>query len=768
MKYLYRLLLAVGILLSGNLYAQQVRVTGRIVDAGSAKTIAYATLRWTDVSGKTRLSGSSDSSGVFSFAGTIADGKLIISCIGYQPDTFIVRQHDMGALALRPIFTDLEGVTIISKKQTFVNAPDKKVFNVASNLAALGGTVGEAFRQIPGVTVSSAGKLSLRNGEPVILLDGKRTNLTPDQIPADQVESIEIITNPSAKYDAQGNSGIINIISKKNRKKGINGSLNANWTSMPEYNVSGDLNVSKGPLQFNVNVLQHGHQGKYYETLDRINLKEGGNLHQYSSGNTKGPFTRGKASLDYQINANNSLTLTGLLGGGDFKTRKDQTGNTDARNTRSRENFRFGQVALGYLRNFKKEGEKISADVSVEKYRGPEQGTYFTPANNFLQQYDGGVKAHTIILQTDYTRPFREGKGKLESGIRLTWHKDHNQNVMNDYDTITGKYVLNTLASYNFLYKDPVYAAYANYSDSYGKFSYMAGIRFEQYTYDGEMIDSGYVIRFRNPGLYPSVFLTQKLDENKELHLNYSRRVNRPGYEELSPRTDFSNSQNLFRGNQSLQSESTNLVEFSYNQELNSATLTGTVYMRNINRPITPFTTTLSGDTLLTTYVNGKYKNTYGLELFFKSPLMEGWSMMSNANLFNTDISAGDASNTGLGWFAKVSVDGTLPAGINMQLSGTYEGPKILPQGRARSTGAVDIALKRDFLKKKNATVTLSLTDIFNTDRYFTETALASQFSQEFLEKYTTRVFKVNVNYRFGVKDKNLKQHSTIESMYDK
>lgn len=637
---------------------------------------------------------------------------------------------------------ELNAVQVTAPKEAFRIEPDKKIFNVSSALASKGGTIAEVFRQVPGVTVTPAGKLTLRNGTPTLLIDGKRTNLTLEQIPADQVASIEVITNPSARYDAAGSSGIINIITKKNRKRGVNGSVNANWSTIPEYNVYGDLNISRKQFRLNLNYLQHGHRGEYDQTLVRDST-----LRQQGHSVTQGPFRKGKFSLDWLPDNNNTFTLSGDMGAGDFKTRNQQTVNDNHRLTRTNDNFRFSHIAMDYAHQFKRTDERLTSSFSLEKFNGPNSGTYNMQYANYqvLQQYDGGIRAHTIVFNTDYKI------GKFETGIKATWHKDHNQNRMEDYDSISGKYIINKAATYNFRYDDPTYAAYANYAGSYGKFSYMAGLRFEQYNYHGYMIDSNVNINYHNPGLYPSIFLTQELAENTELHLNYSRRVNRPGWDEISPFTDYSNAQNLYRGNPQLQSAFTNLFEFSYNTMVKKISIVSTLYFRNTNKAITSYTTALTPDTLLTTYINARYNNTYGVELVFKSPITKWWDVSVNANLFDTHISTGDK---GFSWFAKLNSHTRLPKEITLELTGNYEAPKILPQGKSLSTGSVDMAMGKTFLKKKNATITLSVTDIFNTQKDRTRTMLAGQFSQFDTQKYLTRVFKINLNYQFGAKEK--------------
>lgn len=760
--------------------AQKSRtISGRIYDSTDKRAIPGATVQWLNDRGRLITATASDGKGYFELKirEDAGKGKLQVLFVGYTPLNIPLNASEgdrlLNTLCLTPENHGLKDVNVTGQRMGFLIEPDKKVYDVASDLSAKGGTLEEVFRQVPGVTVTPSGKLSLRNGTPAILVDGKRTDLTLEQIPAEQVASVEIITNPSAKYDAQGNSGIINIIMKKNKKAGFSGNMECNFTGLPEKTLDGNLTFSKGKFTITANYFQHWHREKYTDDLFRNTLTDNTSLQQSSMSETQGPFEMGKLSIDYRMNAHNTFTLSGNYGGGNFKTKNMQTSsyfNSDgikeedaARTTSSGENFRFGHANLDYNHQFKKDGEKIVSSFNLEEYNAPASGTYqmlYTLPDGTplgvpgLQQYAGRIRAHTITLQSDYTDPLRSGKAKLEAGFKLNWHRDHNHNLMQGYDSATHQYITDNAATYNFYYHDPTYAAYGNYSDKYGWFSFMAGLRFEQYNYTGAMPDSAIRFTYHNPNLFPSLFLTADLGNGQELHLNYSRRTNRPAFDEVSPRTDYSNPQNLFRGNPHLQSEYTNLAELSYNLHKNAAVFSATLYVRNTNHFITTYTTTLAPDTLLTTYANANHSNTFGGELLYKTTIIKGWNIMANANCFNTKIAASNIdavlNNNGFSWFAKLSSDIQLPQDFTLQLSGSYEAPKVIPQGKTLSTGSADISLKKDFLQNKKLSVILSLADVFNTDRAKQHTYMLNQYEQTYLQKYATRIFKVSMSWSFG------------------
>lgn len=764
----------------GNTHAQsKSTISGRIYDSIAKTPVAGATVQWLNNKGRLVAATLSNNNGNFELKinDKAGAGNLQVLYVGYDPLNLPVNISEgsqyLNTICLTPEYHRLKEVIVTGQKQSYRIEPDKKVYEVSGNLSAKGGTMEEVFRQVPGVTVTASGKLNLRNGSPTILIDGKRTDLTLEQIPAEQVASIEIITNPSAKYDAQGNSGIINIIMKKNRKAGFNGSIEGNYTSLPEKTLDGNLTFSKGKFSITANYFQHWHRSKYTDALFRNTLTDNTSLQQSSESETKGPFEIGKLNIEYRMNTHNTFALSGDVGGGDFKTRKEQVSSYfnaggikeegSLRTALSRSNFRFGHVGLDYNHQFKKEGEKIISSFSLETYNGPASGTYQmqytlpdgTPSGiPGLQQYAGGIRAHTITLQSDYTDRLRGGKAKLESGFKLNWHHDHNRNLMQDYDSITHQYITDKPATYNFYYQDPTYAAYGNYSDKYGWFGFMAGLRFEQYNYTGSMPDSAITFKYHNPGLFPSLFLTADLGSGQSLHVNYSRRVNRPAFDEVSPRTDYSNPQNLFRGNPNLQSEYTNLTELSYNLQKNETTFSATFYLRNTNHFITTYTTSIAPDTLLTTYANANHSNTFGGELLYKTNIARWWNFTANANFFDTRISASNVAeglnNEGFSWFAKLSSDIRLPQSFALQLSGTYEAPKVIPQGKTFGTGSADVSIKKDFLQSKKLSVILSLADVFNTSREKQHTYMPGQFNQVYLQKYSTRIFKVSMSWSFG------------------
>jgi iron complex outermembrane receptor protein len=755
-------------------------LTGKIIDGQTRQPVRSATVALLRRDSSVETENISQADGEFTLKGLPEDScTLRVSVIGYQPFSRIIagsrrmEPFDAGTIRLMPVPAQLQTVTVVGERSAFKTEIDKKVFNVDKSLASKGGTAQDALRQVPTLSVDATGNVSLRNGSPVILLDGKQTQLTLDQIPADQIQSVEVMPNPSAKYDAQGNHGIVNIVLKKNRKPGLNGSVTGVWNSLHETYGFLNMNAYKGKWNFTLNYMAHGHRSVENTTTTLTDLNTNTSVIQHGHSVTLGPFQMAKAGVDFFMDPHNTFSISGNIGFGHHPTTgaqttdyPDATGQLDSSSTRTSyesDNFVFAHANFDYTHIFKKENEKLTAGAALESYHGPGSGNYSMQyldkegtalGSPYLQQYNGIGRAHRITLQSDLTNPFQDGKMKIEAGIKAVIHANHSQNDFQDYSTATQGYTEDSAASYNYSYNDNTYAAYGSFTDQLGRFSYMAGLRLERYDYTGHLLDNNSSFGFHTSGLYPSLFLTEKMGDNSELHLNYSRRVNRPQWWQISPETNYTNPQNPQVGNPHIRPENTNLVELAYYTQFAGTGLNATLYVKNTLSPMTAYNIPLSKDTLLSTYENANSSNTYGAEIILKTPVAKWWNVTSNLNFFETDINADNLSqglsNSGFSWFAKLNSDMKLLNIYTLQLTGSYNAPNVVAQGKILASGGMDAAIKRDFLKNNAGTLVISLADIFNTQRTRVQTYSQGVFFQDAITKPETRVLKINFTYTFG------------------
>jgi iron complex outermembrane receptor protein len=753
-------------------------LSGKIIDGQTKQPIPTATVSLLRKDSSVAARVISQADGDFTLKNLPeAPGILEISVVGYQPfyraipGAVHASGMNAGTIRLMPVAAQMQTAVVVAQRPIFRTEIDKKVFNVDQSLASKGGTAQDALRQVPTLNVDASGNVTLRNGSPTILLDGKQTDLTLDQIPADQIQSIEVMPNPSAKYDAQGNNGIVNIVLKRNRKPGMNGSFTGVGSTLGETYGFANMNVYKHKWNFRLNYMGHGHRSVSNTSTSLNDLAANTTAIQQGHAVTTGPFQNIRAGVDYNMDAHNTLSLSGNIGFGSHPTSGTQTttywdkgallDSNGYRSSWSGNNFVFSHAHFDYTRTFDKADEKLTASAALETYHGNNHGNYdlqfldkggASLATPYLQQYNGFGNAHNLTLQGDYADPLLDGKARFDAGVKTILHGS--RSFQNFEDSLPQGYVKDLNASYNYSYENNTYAAYSAFTQQLGKFSYMAGLRLEQYTYTGHLLDAGSSFGYHQTGLYPSLYLTEKFNDITDLHLNFSRRVNRPQWWQITPQTNYGNPLNPQEGNPHIRPENTNLVELAYNTQLSGVALNTTVYLKNTLDPMMSYNKPLSNDTLLSTYENGNYANTYGAEIIARIPILKWWNATTNLNLFQTEINADNLSeglsNSGFSWFAKLNSDMRLWNAYTLQLTGSYSAANYFAQGKTLPSGGLDAAIKRDFLHHNAGTLVLSLSDVFNTERSRVDTYSPGVFFQDAITKPETRVLKLSFSYSFG------------------
>lgn len=757
-------------------------ITGKVVDAAN-KGVGFATVGVLKAADSSVAGGVlSQENGDFTLDQLPAGSYILrINFIGFDPvfHNFTLKPGssgaDLGNFKLSPSNARLKTVNVTANKPAYTMSLDKKIFDVSKSLTTVGGDATDVLKQVPSVNVDIDGNVTLRNGSPTVFVDGKRTTLTLDEIPAESIAKIEVVTNPSAKYDAEGMSGIINIVLKKDRKPGINGSVRAGADTRGGYNGGGNLNIYHNPLNFSASYFLHDRNGPYTGVTDRHNLFNDSWLHQTTDGKRGGLFQMGRIGLDYFMDNRNTFSVEGGIGGGSFKSHENLNSlyqnstqtpdSSSSRKTYDDRIFTFYSGDLSYKHTFAKEGHVLTADMNLRKSDNGGHGNYNTqfydktgnPMNELATQKNNTDGNSTYFVgQVDYENPLTENS-KIAAGVKTTV-----RNSNSTYDVFDlnpgGNYDFNNYLSSDYAYDEKIYAGYVQFSSQLNKFGYQLGLRAEQYQYSGSIPSQNLKFDPQKDklGLYPSVYLTYKVTQQDQFQLNYSRRVDRPNFWERIPYTDYSDPQNLRKGNPDLKPEYTNSFELSYNKFVGQTNMMATLYFRNTNDEITDYTEPFnnSTDTLIRYAINANTSNSYGAEFTLQTQLTNWWNVTGNLNLFQTDISANvksqDLTNNKFSWFGKVNSDMKLPASFSLQLSGRYNAPVPTPQGTSKDFGSVDIAMKKDFLEKKNASLTLSLSDIFNTERRESFTQIPDVYTQTRVRRRASRFLRLNFSYTFG------------------
>jgi len=767
--------------------------------------------------------------GEFSFEDLPTVGKLVlkISGVGYtaqeQNITFVRGQQgggpgaggfdkDLGTIKLSPAAgNDLTGVVVTATKSMMKLDIDKKVFNVEKNIVSEGGTAVDVMKNVPSVQVDIDGNVALRNATPQIMVDGLPTTLTLEQIPASAIESVEVITHPSAKYDASGGgAGILNIVLKKNKKMGYNGNVR---TGINKYGaIDGGIDFSLRQNKFNLTAGLNVRQGtnKGTGSITRTNLTENPVtvLNQVNTDNNNGTMVFGRLGLDYFVSNKTTLSLTGMKMHGDMSPYSLQEINTDSlyngatassysnRITNSNRVFNGQGITFG-MKHIYSDGEDLSANLNYFTGKQDNSSVYTTNMyangkasqilNSQTQQILGGGTDKNLVMQVDYTKQISK-TSKIEAGARAAMRSRINLSNNYTFNDATGQYDLLPSAASNYKSSDNVYAAYGTFTSSINDFGYKIGLRAESSNYSGELTDTKQTFSNKYPiSLFPSIFLSQKLPGNQELQVSYTRRINRPNFFQLIPFIDSSDNLNIRQGNPALLPEFTQSFEANYLKTFaGNNTFLASLYYRKTTNLITSYLQQQPGvngnNILVNTFINANSAYSAGGEFTMQNNWTKWWSTSTDLNIYNSKVSTSDTSTQAAlwSWFAKFNSNFKLPSNFSVQLSGMYQsktnlissnnsqgqggpggggpggggGAQSSSQGYIKAFYGVDIAVKKTFFNNKFS-ASLSVNDIFRSRKQDTY-SYSNYFTQDYSRLRDPQMFRLNLTYSFGKIDANL------------
>ncbi len=626
---------------------------------------------------------------------------------------------DLGNIKMESDAKQLDNVTVTSSaRPLFELGVDRKIFNVDKNLNSTGQTATEIMRNIPSLSVDIDGNVTLRNAAPTLFVDGRPTTLTLDQIPSDIIDKVEIITNPSAKFDASGgNAGILNIVLKKNKKNGYNGGLRLGVDSRGMVNGGGDINLRQDKFNFFGSASYNQRKSISESFTDREGYKSP-LLGAYTADDavSKGYFAFGRAGFDYFVDNRNTISVTANYNKGQFNSNNDQRVDTSFntilstftnRGSASTSNFENFGGQLSFKHNFEKTGHNITGDVNYNasasnsisninaQTYNPNGSVKYSPLK---QQSLGDGSNKFLTIQSDYENPLTDNS-KIEAGVRAAIRDFKTTNQQSFLDNNSGKYVVSNAISSRYRFNDQVYAAYATYSLKKNKWSYQFGLRAESSNYTGNLLktngadSTAFKVSFP-VSFFPSTFITYKLSDKQDIQINYSRRINRPNFFQLLPIYDFTDPLNPQIGNPGLRPEFTNSFEVSYNNTYKKGAnfLVSLFYKRStdlitrytykdINR--NPQISSLDSLYYLS-YINANSSYNYGIELTNRLPVTKWWDLTVNLNVFNSGINANlpgvSLSNDLVSWFTKINNSFKLGKGYSAQVSGDYYAKTVLSQ----------------------------------------------------------------------------------------
>jgi len=788
--------------LSLSSFAQQgkmpsiAKIYGKVLDADTKKPLEFATV--TVLNMRDSLLGGSlvQSNGEFMIEKLpFGPAKVKFQFIGFEPLVQNVMlspkamELDLGNVRLNLNAKILNEVVIEGEKATVVLGIDRRIYNVEKDLAARGGTALDAMKSIPGLTVSSDGNVTLRNSSPIIFVDGRPTMLTLDQIPSEEIERIEVITNPSAKYVADATGGILNIIMKKNLKPGYNGRITAGIGTNDRYSFNGLLNVREKRVNVNASYNYYSGVNDNDGFSNRTNLNNNEVLGYVDINNLSLAKRSGhnvRLNVDYKLSNRSNLTMMHSYSDNLFSVDENQDFNFMDANRNSllygdrfneqRNGWKVYNAQLAFRHNFPKVGQELTTDLNFISSSNFSNSTFTT--NNYLadgtlmpnqpeiQDNKGFRTADFITWQLDYTNPLSD-TAKLELGARIAYKISNSDFKVFMFDPVMSMMMFDSTLSNAFRIDDWVSAAYVNYSNMIGKIAYQAGIRFEQTYFVGQLTDREGRFEFIYPqglknldkALFPSLYFSRKFNEKNEAQLNFSRKIKRPGFMQLIPFIMYADRQSVQIGNPVLAPEFINLAEVNYSAIFGKSNMLTSLYFKHTSNTITNFYYPSPDDPeiLIGTFINGRSSLNYGIEQTYKYTPNRAIDFTLNANVFYTNIEAEQngqlISNQGLSWNVKGIVSMRLPKKWSLQLNGNYEAPRFIPQGRLREIYFVDLSVNKDF--NKNFTASFTVSDMFNSKRFGTFYA-DNFFMQDISRRWEVRYARINLIWKFGEQDFSL------------
>ena len=777
------------LLLAGPLAAQaQAQTTGRIdgllLDAASQQPLPYAGVVLLRASDSTFVTGAQSlESGAFVLE-KIPLGRYVLKAtvVGYRTGlralslTAAAPELHLGPLRLRTAATKLAEVVVKGQRAIVTDNLDKKVIDVTKDLTATGGTAVDVLQNVPSVTVDQSGAVSLRGSANVrILVDGKPTGVTLDQLPASSIQTIEVVTNPSSRYDAEGSAGIINIVLKKERQDGLNGQASATAGTGDKYNTSLSLNYHRGKLNvFGSYDWRNDRRTGYGSVRQRSQTATGPvELNQDRTGVSTGVSHAVRLGLDYALTPDQTLTLTVQPRYNSQNNRENifstQTNLTTSERpllgntTRDNTNAGYAKQAdfsLDYRRLWPaQKGRELTANViytPVKSALDVNSTVDYLDRTTGYQQQHFDTQNDLASAQVDYVRPVGE-KGRYELGAKSISRRSDD-----DY-RYTSQPALTYNPSNRFIYHEFIQSAYGTYANVVGAFNYQFGLRLEQTNTRGDLVaaalpDSSFTRSYLS--LFPSAVLAYDVSKDHRVQLSYSRRVQRPGADELNPFPDRSDPLNLRAGNTSLKPEFVHSLELGDQHFFGAgSSVSTTAFYRleentitNIRDPFFYDAVTKSTVTK-TTRLNVGQETNYGLEAVATAPVTSIWKVSLNASAFRRIIKGSAPTNVDFNtsnfvYTGRLNTTVSPTKLLDLQVSANYRSPVVSVQGQRLTQFNTDFAAKYSVLKEKGS-LTLRVSDVFNTLQYNFNAAGAG-FESVARNKRESRIVYLGFSYRFG------------------
>lgn len=737
--------------------SRQIVLSGIITDAESSEPLPYATVSVYNRNGDLADGGIADENGVFKLNLPPNDYSLNFEYIGFESVTIDIKPYpnniNIGTVKLISSFDSLEGVDVVGQSAEVEIRLDKRVYNVSKNNLIRGGTVSDVLENVPSVSVDIDGNIELRGNNNVrILVDGKPSGLIGlggidalTRLPAESIEKVEVITSPSARYQAEGTTGIINIILAKRFLKGLNGVFNLSAGRNDTYSGSANLNYRKGKFNFFTNSGYSDRTNKGRAVQDNVYTDPLESVERYVEERQFNRRRQGfnvNIGLDYQMTEKTSLTMSYLTNerDGDDSTINEQSqyqiDGVLVTNRYEKEIDRedSNQFSVDFEHQFNKQGHKLTATLQTEK----NDETETSDINSFFengQPSDDSEINRTVenqernLAQLDYVFPVDKNT-QFEAGYRGTDNKrkiDFEVQIIDENDNATVDENLSNVLDF----EQEVHALYSQYGKKFNTFSFLAGLRFENTRIFVEQLDSSSPLNNKSYNDYfPTLNLGWEISPTASITLGYNRRISRPNAWTLNPFQSRSSKTSYFQGNPKLDPSYSNGIDIGYLKQFKKVTLNSSVYYRKSTDAVsrvaivtdeTVFVNGIETPVIRRLPINLGTEEQFGVEFNTSLRLIKGMRTNASVNFFrriekgNYQGISYDSNNTS--WSGNLSNSYRLPFAVQSQFSVRYRGPNESSFGKSKGFLYTDLALSKDILND-NATINFRFSDLFNTGKY--------------------------------------------------
>ena len=763
------------------------QVSGIVLSSKDKQPIGYAAVKLLWLRDSSLTAGAvADDKGLFLLS-HIPAGRYIlkITAVGegqYTSAPFVLNPQnwtkDLGTVYLNTNVSKLKEVQIVAEKPFMQQIGEKQVYNVEQNTLSSGGTATDVLQTIPLVSVDLDGNIKLRGTTAVtVWIDGKPAisgaNLTTvlQQIPANTISKVELVTNPSAKYDAEGSGGIINIVTKQPDKERVSGSIGANWVIYNKGGANAILSIKRKKwtvaLNYSYMYNPRNNDGTSQRTTTFNNNLQYTDQIKHEVNISQNHYA--KFSIDYDATILDRLSLS-LSAAPNFQKEEELQSTAlydihrdtslyylrDARSTFTNINY-FGD--LGWKHKFADQDEhNLTFDVFASSFQQRSENqflnTYYRDVSAFYfpdQQNKTSGAENQLVAIADYVHPLDADK-KIETGIKITNNWLVGKSNYDNYDTVNKVWVKDAKLTTDYTYNTHILAGYFTYTESWKQLNYNLGLRAEQTFVDGRVSATGATVSQQYFNLFPSGFVNYTLPHGQQLHAGYSLRIRRPWSRQVLPIEDVSDPQNIRTGNVNLKPEITHSVELQYSISfLHQYIMAGLYYKHTLN-PTSFYKTFINEQVSINSPVNADYNRGLGFELVMRNSFFKRWDITTSLNVGNYSISQqqGKILVQNSTWQETFKILSSIKfwKSTYFQAGFNYESPNVTLQGTAHGFMSADAGIRKEFLDGKLG-VTLNANDIFNT-RKFAIYAAGDGFKQSIQRHRESRTVTLSVTYRFG------------------